>query len=117
MTDSPVTRRDWLKTAALATTPVLLGALPAAADTAVPTPPAGKTPALTTGEIAAIEAAMGKKGTYVEAQATHTTSLPRNDLKVTIKGEAVPEWWMLAVAFATILSGMASAYWVPRRRL
>jgi len=90
MNDSRFSRRDWLKTAALATTPVLLGALPAAADTAVPTTAAGKTPPLTAGEIAAIEAAMGKKGTYVEAQATHTTSLPRNDLKVSIKGEPVP---------------------------
>ena len=90
MTDFRLSRRDWLKTAALATTPVLLGALPAAADVAVPLSTGGKTPALTAGEIAAIEAAMGKKGTYVEAQATHTTPLPRNDLKVTIKGEAVP---------------------------
>lgn len=90
MTDSRFSRRDWLKTAALATTPVLLGALPATADTAAPAPVAGKTLALTTGEIAAIEAAMGKKGTYVEAQATHTTPLPRHDLKVTIKGEPVP---------------------------
>lgn len=50
----------------------------------------GKTPALTPTEIAAIEAAIGKKGTYKEAEATHTTPLPRNDLKVTIKGEPVP---------------------------
>jgi hypothetical protein len=86
MNDYRFSRRDWLKTTALATTPVLLGALPAwSAPTA-----GGKTPALTTAEIAAIEAAMGKKGTYVEAQATHTTPLPRNDLKVTIKGEPVP---------------------------
>ncbi|WAC15445.1 DUF1259 domain-containing protein [Dyadobacter pollutisoli] len=49
-----------------------------------------KTPALTTEEIAAIEAAMGKKGTYNEGQAVHTTPLPRNDLKVTVKGEPVP---------------------------
>ncbi|WP_046243759.1 DUF1259 domain-containing protein [Hymenobacter terrenus] len=88
MTDSRFSRRDWLKTAALATTPVLLGTLPTRASAAIPV--AGKTPALTPAEIAAIEAAMGKKGTYVEAQATHTTPLPRNDLKVTIKGEAVP---------------------------
>jgi hypothetical protein len=50
----------------------------------------GKTPPLTTEEIAAIEAAMGKKGTYKEAEALHTTSLPRNDLKIRVKGEAVP---------------------------
>jgi len=49
-----------------------------------------KTPALTATEIAAIETAMGKKGTYKEPEATHTTPLPRNDLKVSVKGEAVP---------------------------
>lgn len=49
-----------------------------------------KTPALTAAEITAIETAMGKKGTYKEAEATHTTPLPRNDLKMTVKGEAVP---------------------------
>lgn len=49
-----------------------------------------KTPALTPAEIAAIEAAMGKKGTYKEAEATHNTPLPRNDLKIKIKGEPVP---------------------------
>ena len=49
-----------------------------------------KTPALTAEEIAAIEAAIGKKGTYKDAEATHTTPLPRNDLKVSVKGEAVP---------------------------
>jgi hypothetical protein len=52
--------------------------------------PQGKTPALTPAEIAAIEAAIGKKGMYKEAEATHTTPLPRNDLKVTIKDKAVP---------------------------
>ena len=90
MNSSRISRRDWLKTAALTTTPVLMGMLPAAVDAASSMPAAGKTPALTAGEIAAIEAAMGKKGTYVEAQATHTTPLPRNDLKVTIRGAAVP---------------------------
>jgi hypothetical protein len=85
MNPTPFSRRDWLKTTALATTPVLLGTFPTWA-----TPAAGKTPALTSAEIAAIEGALGKKGTYVEAQATHTTALPRNDLKITIKGEPVP---------------------------
>lgn len=49
-----------------------------------------KTRALTREEIASIEAAIGKKGTYKEAEATHTTPLPRNDLKVRVKGEPVP---------------------------
>lgn len=50
----------------------------------------GKTPPLTPEEIGAIEKIMGKKGTYNEAQGVHTTPLPRNDLKVTVKGEPVP---------------------------
>lgn len=49
-----------------------------------------KTPALSTDEIAAIEAAIGKKGTYKDAEATYTIPLPRNDLKMTLKGEPVP---------------------------
>jgi hypothetical protein len=88
MSPTPISRRNWLKTAAVATTPVLLGTRPNMPAPA--TPFVGKTPALTAAEIAAIEAALGKKGTYVDAQATHTTSLPRNDLKVRIKGEPVP---------------------------
>ncbi|GGG31288.1 DUF1259 domain-containing protein [Hymenobacter glacieicola] len=88
MKSTHFSRRNWLKTTALATAPVLLGTLPVRPTLAAPV--LGKTPALTAADIAAIEAALGKKGTYVEAQATHTTPLPRNDLKVTIKGEAVP---------------------------
>lgn len=53
-------------------------------------PRRGKTPPLTPDEMAAIDAALGKKGAYVEAQATYTTPLPRNDLKMTVKGEPVP---------------------------
>lgn len=59
-------------------------------DVAALTPANAKTPALKPEEIAAIEAAMGKKGMYKEAEATHTTPLPRNDLKITVKGEPVP---------------------------
>lgn len=88
MPHSCLSRRDWLKTTALATAPVLLGTLSVTGGAAAPA--AGKTPALTAAEIVAIEAAIVKKGSYVEAQATHSTPLPRNDLKVTIKGEPVP---------------------------
>jgi hypothetical protein len=49
-----------------------------------------KTPGLTQEEITSIETALGKKGRYVQNESVHTTSLPRNDLKVTIKGETVP---------------------------
>ncbi|SMB91914.1 protein of unknown function LppY and LpqO [Hymenobacter roseosalivarius DSM 11622] len=66
----------------------LAGGLPALPIIAAPAP--GKTPTLTAAEITAVEAALGKKGIYVQAQATHSTPLPRNDLKVTIKGEPVP---------------------------
>lgn len=50
----------------------------------------GKTPALTAEEMAAIDSALGKKGSYKEAEAVYTTPLPRNDLKMKIKGEPVP---------------------------
>jgi len=86
MLSSSVSRREWLKTSTLASGSILLGP---ASGWAVPAVP-GKTPPLSAASIAAIESALGKKGNYVEAQATHTTPLPRNDLKVTIKGEAVP---------------------------
>jgi len=49
-----------------------------------------QTPALSPEEIAAIDAAVGKKGAYNEAQATHVVAFPRNDLRVSVKGEAVP---------------------------
>lgn len=50
----------------------------------------GSTPALTQAERDAIDSAMGKKGAYNEPQATHVVALPRNDLKVTVRGEATP---------------------------
>jgi len=86
MNDTVFSRREWLRTTALAATPLLLGPVASVAHSAAP----GKTPPLNAADIAAIEAAMGKKGTYVEAQATHTTPLPRNDLNVRIKDASVP---------------------------
>lgn len=83
-----ISRRDALRATALLGATSLLGVDELSAAAA--TPATAKTPALSPAEIAAVEAALGKKGTYVEAQATHTTPLPRNDLKVTIKGEPVP---------------------------
>jgi hypothetical protein len=51
----------------------------------------GKTPPLNKEAMAALDAALGgKKGTYVENEGVYTTPLPRNDLRVTIKGEPVP---------------------------
>ena len=56
---------------------------------AIPMPP-GKTPPLSAEEMAAIDRALGKKGSYKEDEAVYTTPLPRNDLKMKIKGESVP---------------------------
>ncbi|GAB3220026.1 DUF1259 domain-containing protein [Spirosoma arcticum] len=77
-------RRHFLQTAAVASTLPICGA---------PVNPSGialKTPDLTPPEQEAIAATLGKKGTYNQAQATYSVPLPRNDLKVTVKGEAVP---------------------------
>jgi hypothetical protein len=80
----PSRREILLAAAAVAGTPILARAQHASAMTLQ------ATPTLTPAEIAAIDAALGKKGTYNEAQATHVVGFPRNDLKVSIKGEAVP---------------------------
>lgn len=84
----PISRRDALRATALLGATSLLRVDDVLA--AVTAPAAAETPALSAADIAAIEAALGKKGTYVEPQATHTTSLPRNDLTMTVKGEPVP---------------------------
>ncbi|MGV3541084.1 MAG: DUF1259 domain-containing protein [Rufibacter sp.] len=78
-------RRHALQATALLGTASALGFLELKAAPAI-----RKTPPLTATEIAAIEAVMGKKGSYKEAEATHTTPLPRNDLKMKVKGEPVP---------------------------
>lgn len=83
-----LTRRQLLQTAAV------LGAaggaglgLQAEAAAAVR---GGKTAPLSAEEMAAVDAALGKKGKAVEAEALYTTPLPRNDLKMSIKGVPVP---------------------------
>lgn len=48
------------------------------------------TPQLTPNEIAEIDEGIGKRGNYNDTQNTHVVQFPRNDLKVTIKGEPVP---------------------------
>jgi hypothetical protein len=78
-------RRQLLRATAFLGAANLIGIKPTNATSIL-----AKTPPLSAQEITAIETAMGKKGTYNEAQAVHTTPLPRNDLKVTIKGEPVP---------------------------
>lgn len=86
-TITALSRRTWLKATALIVGASVVDIKSAQASMLEK---AKKTPPLTASEIASIEAAMGKKGTYKEAEATHTTPLPRNDLKVSVKGEAVP---------------------------
>jgi hypothetical protein len=80
-----ISRRAWLGATSIAATAGMTGLFASAAGGSPL-----KTPALTSEEIAAIEAAVGKKGTYNEAQAVHTIVLPRNDLKIAIKSEGVP---------------------------
>jgi hypothetical protein len=79
-------RRKFLQTTALAGTALLL---PVDKLQALPLPSA-KTPAITAEEMAAIDAALGKKGSYKDAEQVYTVPLPRNDLKMKIKGEPVP---------------------------
>lgn len=79
-------RRKFLQTTALAGTALLL---PIDKIRAFPLASA-KTPAITAEEIAAIDAALGKKGSYKDAEQVYTTPLPRNDLKMKIKGEPIP---------------------------
>ena len=71
MNHSSVTRREALRAAALLSTTALLSHSDALAAPANAAPRAGKTPALSPADQAAIDAALGKKGTYNEAQATH----------------------------------------------
>ena len=85
MDNHKLTRRQALRATALLGTAAFISMPEAKA-----TPIKGKTPPLSAAEITAIETAIGKKGTYKEAEATHTTPLPRNDLKVTVKGDPIP---------------------------
>ena len=94
METNPLTRRSMLRRTGL-----LLGSASALASirsvsrvAAAETPATeSKTPPLSKEAMAALDAALGgKKGSYVESEGVYTTPLPRNDLKVTIKGEPVP---------------------------
>lgn len=84
-----ISRRRLLYSAATGLGAVTLNATAERAEAAAP-PTTKKTPSLTADEMAAVDTALGKKGTYVEAQATYTTPLPRNDLKMTVAGAPVP---------------------------
>ncbi len=88
MNRSSFSRREMLRAAAV------LGAAGAAglesASQAVAASATFSTPPLLQNDMTAVDAALGKKGRYVEAEAVYTVPLPRNDLKMTIKGNAVP---------------------------
>lgn len=84
---SPLSRRTWLKASAMV---IGSSVIDVKTTDASFLETAKKTPPLSSAEITSIESAIGKKGTYKETEATHTTSLPRNDLKITLKGEPVP---------------------------
>ncbi len=83
-----VSRREMLRAAAIAGA---VGATGLENINLVGAAPVKDTPPpMTPDHIAAVDAALGKKGRYVVAEAVYTVPLPRNDLKMTIKGEAVP---------------------------
>jgi hypothetical protein len=87
METNKFSRRQALQATAVLGTALLM---PTTKIAAMTLPASAKTPALTAEEIAAIDAALGKKGSYKDAEAVYTTPLPRNDLKMKIKGEPVP---------------------------
>lgn len=83
-----VTRRDLLRAAVASISgATIVGNSP---DAVATSPTILKTPPMTAAEMAAVDAALGKKGKYVEPEAVYTVALPRADLKVRIKGDVVP---------------------------
>ena len=88
MLKSEVTRRQMLRAATAFGVAGVVGLENIERVTAAQS--ASKTPPMTPNEMAAVDAALGKRGKYVEAEAVYTIALPRNDLKMSIKGEAVP---------------------------
>ncbi len=88
MNDQSINRRQLLRVATILGAAGTVGA--GATENAEAAPRATRTLPLTTEEMAAIDGAMGKKGSYIEAQATYTVALPRNDLKMHIKGDSIP---------------------------
>jgi hypothetical protein len=84
--------------AMLRRTGLLLGAASALAGirsvsraAASPAAAESKTPPLSKEAMAALDEALGgKKGSYIENEGVYSTPVPRNDLRITIKGEPVP---------------------------
>ncbi|WP_332368089.1 hypothetical protein [Spirosoma telluris] len=98
-------RRNFLQTAALA------GTIPLCGSPIAETGSVLKTPALSTEEQEAIATALGKKGIYNEAQATYNITLPRNDLKVSVKGDSVP------IPFGFGDGSLLKRHWMANKRL
>ncbi|MDQ3816047.1 MAG: DUF1259 domain-containing protein [Armatimonadota bacterium] len=90
MQENHLSRRQLLRTAAV------LGAAGAVEFSSIKRAAASHgnmaaiTPPMPADAMAAVDAALGKKGNSVEAEGVYTVPLPRNDLKVSIKGEPVP---------------------------
>lgn len=89
MPENNLTRRQALRAAAALGVAGLAG-LSHGEQTGAAQVKKSKTPPLTQSDMAAVDAVLGKKGRYVEEEAVYTVALPRNDLKMTVKGEAVP---------------------------
>ena len=84
-------RRNFLQAALLGgTTPLLATPLLATAGQQSDENTLAASVPITETEMAAIEKALGKKGTYNASQGVYTVALPRNDLKVSVKGNPVP---------------------------
>ena len=94
MQRDPLSRRAMLRRTGLllGTAGVLAGLRSVSRVAAAPTPATeSRTPPLSKEAMAALDTALGgKRGSYIENEGVYTTPLPRNDLKVTIKGEPVP---------------------------
>jgi hypothetical protein len=90
MTTANVSRRDLLRSTALAGVASAAGLWPDCAAEARRARPAAAGPMLSTDEMAAIDQALGKKGRVVADQSIYTVPLPRADLKVRIKDAPVP---------------------------
>lgn len=86
MKNTDMSRRDFIVAATLAgAASVVTQEVAFACDNC-----GGKGALLTADEMAAVDQALGKKGNLVQDQGVYTVPLPRNDLKVSIKGEPVP---------------------------
>jgi hypothetical protein len=79
-------RRRLIHAAAVVGAAGVIGSEPAAVALQTRRPPLPLSPE----EATAVDQALGKKGTMVPDQGVYTVSLPRNDLKITIRGEPVP---------------------------